>query len=154
MALRVVRPSFKTIRLWYLFSALVFLAGIYLYFRYWQDKPKWLMTLPLVLLLVPVEKHIHRQLVSLTLSDDRLTLERGLFSKSRRTMDLLKVQDVTVHQTFGQRLLGTGDLFFETASESGVITIAGIDRPREVADMILAGSRRAAPPDHTQGTGV
>ncbi len=146
METRVVRSSFKTIRLWYIFAVLVFLAGVFLYFRYWQDKPRWVMAVPLVFFLVPLQKHIQRQLISLTLHDDRLTLERGLFSKSRRTMDLMKVQDVSVQQTFGQRLMRTGDLSFETASESGPVTIAGIDRPREIADLILAGSRRAVPP--------
>jgi uncharacterized membrane protein YdbT with pleckstrin-like domain len=79
----------------------------------------------------------------LTLDGDHLTLESGLLSRTRRTLDMAKVQDVTVHQTVAQRLLGVGDLCLETAGESGSLGISGIDDPRGVADEILAASRRA-----------
>jgi uncharacterized membrane protein YdbT with pleckstrin-like domain len=143
---RVVRPTFKTIRLWYFFVVLVFGAGVFAYYRYLRDQPAWLMALPALLLIIPIRKQIRRGLTSLTVHDGRLTVETGMFSKSRRTMDLVKVQDVTVRQSFGQRLLGTGDLSFETASESGPITVQDIDRPREIADAILEGARQAGPP--------
>jgi uncharacterized membrane protein YdbT with pleckstrin-like domain len=50
---------------------------------------------------------------------------------------LHKVQDVTVHQTLGQRLLGLGDLTIETAGETSRLTIREISSPREVAERIL-----------------
>jgi uncharacterized membrane protein YdbT with pleckstrin-like domain len=57
-------------------------------------------------------------------------------------MELAKVQDVTVNQTLGQRLLGTGDLSLETAGETSRIVIQSIDRPQEAADHILELSRK------------
>ncbi len=72
-----------------------------------------------------------------------LTLETGLFSRTRRTVDMAKIQDVTVQQSFGQRLLGVGDLMLESAGESGAIGIRNLDQPRVIADAIIAGSRRS-----------
>ncbi len=142
---RVVRPSLKTIRVWYVLALLVFAAGAFVYFRFLSDEPAWLLVIPALLLLIPLRKHVERQLVSLSVDEGRLTVESGMLSKSRRTLDLIKVQDVTVRQSFGQRLLGTGDLSFETASESGPITVCNIDQPRRVADAILEGARRPGP---------
>jgi uncharacterized membrane protein YdbT with pleckstrin-like domain len=142
---RVIRPSLKIIRLWYALSILVIAAGAVVYVRYLSDLPQWAMAVPAIVLLIPIRKQIDRKLVALTIHDGRLTVESGFLSKSRRTMDLVKVQDVTVRQTFPQRLLCIGDLSFETASESGPITVRTIDRPREVADAILEGSRKLGP---------
>ena len=62
---------------------------------------------------------------------------------------MAKIQDVTVRQTFGQRLLGVGDLMLESAGESGAMSIENLDRPRELADAIIAGSKRS----HGAGSG-
>ena len=146
MESRVIRPSLKIVRFWYVIVFLLIAAGVFCYYQYLRDKPEWIMAIPAVLLLIPIRKHIRRQFVTLTLHDGRLTVESGMFSRARRTMDLVKVQDVTVRQGLSQRILGIGDLSFETASESGPITVEGIDRPREVADAILFGARKATGP--------
>jgi hypothetical protein len=57
---------------------------------------------------------------------------------------MAKVQDVTVRQTFGQRILGVGDLMLESAGESGRMAILNVDSPRDLADTIIAGSKRSA----------
>ena len=48
-----------------------------------------------------------------------------------------------VRQSFGQRILGVGDLMLESAGESGGMAIMNLDSPREIADQILAGSKRS-----------
>ncbi len=53
-----------------------------------------------------------------------------------------KIQDVTVRQSFGQRLMNTGDLLLESAGESGAMGIQNLDNPREIADGILSVFRR------------
>jgi uncharacterized membrane protein YdbT with pleckstrin-like domain len=83
-------------------------------------------------------------MISLRLHDDHLTLESGFLSRTRRTVDMAKIQDVTVRQTFGQRLLGVGDLILETAGESGRIGMANLDQPRIIADAIIEGAKRSS----------
>jgi len=85
-------------------------------------------------------------IVTLRFHDDHLTLETGFLSRTRRTVDLAKIQDVTVQQTLRQRLLGTGDLMLESAGESGGMAISNLDRPREIADSIIEGSKRSHRP--------
>jgi uncharacterized membrane protein YdbT with pleckstrin-like domain len=82
-------------------------------------------------------------MVTLRFHDDHLTLETGFLSRTRRTVDMAKIQDVTVRQTLGQRILGVGNLMLESAGESGSMGIANLDDPRGIADTILASARRS-----------
>jgi uncharacterized membrane protein YdbT with pleckstrin-like domain len=141
---RVIRPSMKFVWFWYALAVLVFAAGVYVFnvVPWFEGKPAWLMGIPLLFLIVPIRKHIATRLVKLTLGSDRITLDRGLMSRYSRTIDVVKVQDVTVRQTLMQRIFGIGDLSFETASESGMFTMPGIDSPRSVAETILHASKK------------
>jgi len=141
---RVIRPSMKFVWFWYALAVLIFAAGVFAFNEvpWFEGKPAWLMGIPLLFLIVPIKKHIATRLVKLTLGADRVTLERGLLSRYTRTIDVVKVQDVTVRQTIMERIFGVGDLSFETASESGIVTISGIDSPRSIADTILHASKK------------
>ncbi len=139
----------KAVRAAYGLAAVVFVAAVWAYYKYAQsadgsDAPRWLPALALVVFLAPLRMQWQRSLITLRLHDDHLTLETGFLSRARRTVDMAKIQDVTVRQTFGQRLMGVGDLIMETAGESGRISIVNVDRPREIADAIIAGSKRSA----------
>ena len=138
-----IRPSMKTVWAAYALAIAVIIAGMWLYFQYADDKPRWLLAIPFIVLLPPLKMHLTRRLVSLRFQDDHLILETGFLSRTRRTVDTAKIQDVTVQQTLGQRLLGVGDLFLESAGESGRMSIANLDRPREIADAIINSSKRA-----------
>ncbi len=133
----------KTVRLAYGLAALVLIAGLWLYYEYGQNEPAWLMAIPLVAFLPAIKMHLQRRLVSLRLLDDHLILENGFLSRTQRTIDTAKVQDVTVRQTFGQRILGIGDLRLESAGEAGSIAIANLDRPYQIADAIIKSARRS-----------
>lgn len=104
----------------------------------------WL-ALPALLAIFVLVRHVQRRLIKLTILDDRLRYEAGVLSKTTRTMELAKVQDVRVDQTLGQRLLNVGDLSLETAGGTSRIVIQSIDRPQEAADHILALSRSRRP---------
>jgi uncharacterized membrane protein YdbT with pleckstrin-like domain len=78
---------------------------------------------------------------TLIVSDGRLRYESGLLSKTTRSVELAKLQDVRVDQTLGQRMLNIGDLSFETAGGGSRIVIVSIDHPQQAADRILALSR-------------
>lgn len=134
MANMMIRPTFKFIQLGYVLTALVALgigAGVY-----WQTGTAY-GAVAILLMLWPLSRHVRRQLTRITIEGDKLRYELGLLSKTTRTIQLSKVQDVTVRQTLGQRLTGVGDLSFETAGETSRLTIDNIDKPQEIADKIM-----------------
>ena len=140
---RTIHPSMKTVWLAYVLAFMVFGAGIWLYNTYGRDQPSWLMALPLIVFVVPLKMHFSRRLITLRLQDHHLTLENGMFSRTRRTVDMAKIQDVTVNQTFGQRLMGIGDLVLEDSGQRGGMVIRNVDDPRQLADIIVASSKQS-----------
>ena len=140
---RTIHPSMKTVWLAYGLSFIVIAAGIWAYYAYGQDRPAWIMAIPFIVLVFPIRMHITRRLITLRLQDHHLTLETGLFSRTRRTVDMAKIQDVTVNQTLGQRMLGVGDLVLEDSGQRGGMGIRNVDSPRAIADAIIASSKRS-----------
>jgi putative membrane protein len=138
----------KTVWAVYGLAIVVILVGIWAYFEYEPNWPLWAPAVLLIVLLPPVRMHLKRRMITLRLHDDHLTLETGFLSRTRRTVDMAKIQDVTVRQTLGQRMLGVGDLMLESAGESGRMSIANLDSPRAIADEILESSKRS----HGTGT--
>lgn len=143
MADRVIHPSMKTVWLGYAVVLAIVCAAVWAYYTYWQDKPAWVMAIPLVLFVFPIRAHFRRRLITLRLEDHHLTLENGLFSRTRRTLDMAKIQDVTVRQTMGQRMMGVGDVLLEDSGKGGTLGVYNIDSPRMIADEIIAGSKRS-----------
>lgn len=138
----LIRPSMKGALLADLLASIVFVAGVWAYYNYAEDRPAWLMALPLLAFLPTLRMHLRRRLISMRLHDGHLTVESGFLSRTRRTVDMAKIQDVTVSQTLGQRLMGVGDLRLESAGESGAMGIANVDSPRQIADRILEDANR------------
>lgn len=138
----------KTVWAAYGIAIIIVLAGIWAYFEYEPNWPPWVPAILLVVLVPPVRMHLSRRMITLRFHDDHLTLETGMLSRTRRTVDMAKIQDVTVRQTLGQRLLGVGDLMLESAGESGAMGIANLDSPRAIADVIIESSKRS----HGTGT--
>jgi uncharacterized membrane protein YdbT with pleckstrin-like domain len=69
-------------------------------------------------------------------------------SKSMRLIQLPKVQDVRVLQSFGQRLFGVGDISIETAGENSRLVVENLDQPRQLAEQITDAST------HSTSTGL
>ena len=78
----------------------------------------------------------------MTMVGDKLRYETGMLSKATRTIQLSKVQDVTVRQSVAQRMGGVGDLSIETAGETSRLTFPNIDGPQAIADKIIDESHR------------
>ena len=111
-----------------------------------EDGGKYLF-IPAIIVLAGAVKQFQLQFQSLTLADGKLRYQTGMLSRSTRTMELSKVQDVRVDQSLMQRIVGTGDISIETAGETSRLTMTNIDQPQSVADAILEaaqGSRQAA----------
>ena len=101
----------------------------------------WLLVIPGVVALIAAFKHLVRLGTKLIISEDRVRYETGILSKSTRVMELSKVQDVRMDQTFGQRIIGVGNVSLETAGETSRIEMASVDEPQKVADHILEMAR-------------
>jgi len=140
---RVIYPSMKLIKLGYFLAVLVVVGAVVVQVKYMpQVERPWLVPAVAALtLLWPIRSNIRRQSTKATITGDKLRYEAGLFSKSTRTIQLSKVQDVRVDQTLGQRMLGVGDISIETSGESSRLTMPHIDRPQAVADEIIAASQ-------------
>ena len=79
-----------------------------------------------------------------TITGERLRYESGVASKSTRTIQLSKVQDVRVDQALSQRMFGVGDISIETAGEASRLTLVNIDNPQALADEILNRSHHSS----------
>ncbi len=131
-----MRPSSKLLKPVYTLS-FVLIAIAYGYNNNRTDRQDWLVIPPLLLLGWTVFRHIKLRFTSLTVAGRRLRYDVGMLSRSTRTMELAKVQDVHVNQTLFQRILGLGNLSIESAGETGRLSINNIDRPHDVAEFIL-----------------
>ncbi len=144
---RVIRPSMKQVKLWYGVALLVILIAVVVHLRYlmprrdlpWVRQP-WLPAAAALVLLVPLRRHIRRHFEKMTITGDKVRYEVGLFSKTTRSVQLSKVQDVRVDQSLGQRLLGVGDIASETSGETSRLGMANLDHPQAIADDIIAAS--------------
>jgi uncharacterized membrane protein YdbT with pleckstrin-like domain len=156
MAEVMIRPTLKFIKAAYLSILLV--AAVAGWLAMQNTVPEWTPAVVALLLLWPAERHIRRQSTRLILTGDKLRYESGFLSKTTRTISLAKVQDVSVHQSVGQRITGTGDLAIETAGEASRLTVLSIDSPQRLADQIHEASEQAAkqgpPPGVGKGHGV
>ncbi len=135
-----IQPTNKWIRIQYWTVFLVLCVCIGLYVNKFADKPSprvWLLALPALLFFFPLRGQLHRHFTKWTLAGDKLRYESGIFSKTTRTIPVSKIQDVRAEQTFGQRLLGIGDVTVEDAGKAGVLAIANIDNPQAVVEAIL-----------------
>ncbi|MEO7652623.1 MAG: PH domain-containing protein [Bryobacteraceae bacterium] len=142
----VVQPTMKFIKLRYAVAALALSAGITAQ-NVWKDKlegaPEWLIPAVLVLLFLwPLLLHIRRQFTKITIAGDKLRYETGMLSKTTRSIQISKVQDVRVDQKLAQRLAGVGNLSIETAGESSRLTVTDIDSPLTVADQIMEAAHQ------------
>lgn len=148
----VIRPSMKLVRAGYTaVFVLLFLAVLaYTNSPDMQKLTAWVLAIPALLLLWPMKYHLRCRYTHMTLAGDKLRYETGIFSRSKRVIQLSKVQDVRVDQTVTQRLLRTGNISLETAGETSLLSIRNVDSPDAVTSQILraahpeTGERRAA----------
>jgi uncharacterized membrane protein YdbT with pleckstrin-like domain len=137
----VVRPSSRLLKPVYTL-AFILIAVAYGYNNNRTERMDWLVIPPALLLLWTVWRHLKLRFIALRVDGKRLRYETGMLSRSSRAMELAKVQDVRVDQTFFQRLLGIGNLTIESAGETGRLTVNNIDRPDAVAEFILEAARK------------
>jgi uncharacterized membrane protein YdbT with pleckstrin-like domain len=143
-----IKPTAKFLKAGTVVSVLVVLALEIECLTSWKEEVDkvgaWLMILPALLLLWPAARAMRRQLTTITLTADRLRLETGAISKTTRTVQLSKLQDVRVDQGLMQRIFGVGDLSIETAGQSSRESIHNVDNPHALADEIMNRAQKGA----------
>lgn len=133
----VIQPTTKWMRLLYWMAFLVVCISVGVYVNRYEDRVSpWILLIPALLFILPLRAHIGQRFTKITVSGDKLRYESGLTSRTTRTIQMSKVQDVRVDQTLWQRLAGIGNLTIETAGETSRLTIENIDRPQAVAEML------------------
>jgi len=79
-----------------------------------------------------------RASILLRIYPGRVTVERGLFSKSFREFRARDIRSIDIDQSFLDRVLGIGDLSISTAATTDASEqLKGIPRPHDVRDLIL-----------------
>lgn len=73
----------------------------------------------------------------LIVTDDQITLRKGIFSKYTSDVYHSDVRSVQIKQSFMQRILDVGDIDISSAGQSGIeIEIKGIRQPELVRELI------------------
>jgi uncharacterized membrane protein YdbT with pleckstrin-like domain len=138
----IIQPTKKWIRFQYWTVSLIFCVCIGLYVnKLEQQVTPWVLLVPALLFVFPFRAYVRRHFTKVTLAGDKLRYESGALSKTTRTIQVSKVQDVRVDQSLLQRLIGTGNLSIETAGETSRLTVENIDDPGAVADAITEASQ-------------
>ncbi len=139
-----VRPTFLFVGLGYALAALAALLLTVLLALYVKQLPAvYALPFALLLLLIPAWKHLKRNALKYTLTDSKIEIDEGLFTRRTRNIPLRNIQDVTVAASLPQRMLGFGHLLIDNASElGGATTMRNIPKPRRHAELILRELRR------------
>jgi uncharacterized membrane protein YdbT with pleckstrin-like domain len=139
----IIRPTTKFLKAGTIAAAIVFLGLEIAYLALWAEQypHHWVMILPPLVLLWPAARWLRRQAVRTTVAGDRLRYETGLLSKSTRTIQLSKIQDVRIEQRLSQRVFSVGNLSIETAGEASRLTLDNVDDPHRLADEIMNRSQ-------------
>lgn len=132
----VIYPAFYEVGILY-FMAVVLSLMVTALIAYLQ-LPLWIAFSFVVLCFIrPIYRHILHYYTVYTLTTVKIEIRSGIFSKTSRNIPLRHVQDVTVSETFKERLLGIGDVLIDSAAVEGKILMSNIKDPRKYADLIL-----------------
>ena len=137
-----VSPSAKLLKPFYWAAAII--AGLIFFYsnNTGTDSLYPLLILPAAIVIWTLMRQLQLRYTKLSVSGGKLRYETGMMSRSVRTMEVSKVQDVRVDQSFMDRLLNLGTIAIETAGEASGLTMAGVEDPQEVADSILEAARK------------
>jgi len=107
--------------------------------------------LPLLLVLVPVyfaaRSFLRTSNERITLTDQRLILRRGVFSRTTEYVELYRIKDSHFTQPFAERLLGLGTIRLRTTQDSAPqVELHGMHSPEQLWNQIrtLVEARRDA----------
>jgi membrane protein YdbS with pleckstrin-like domain len=131
------RPAFYRVAISYAVAALLSL-GVTVLIGYFNGSLTLVFAFTALFFVLPVWRHLKRNATRFRLTNHKIEIEYGLFSKTLRHIPVQNVQDVTVRAGLVQRMLSLGDVIIDSASVAGKIQMTNVHQPRQHADMILA----------------
>ena len=91
---------------------------------------------------------IRRKATTYTISNQRLTIQKGILSRDLHETRLERVQNVNVRQSLFERLLRIGTVTFDTAGEAGFdFSFRGVADPRTIVHTVHEAVGRGAGDD-------
>ena len=136
-----ITPSAKLLKPFYWTAAVI--AGLILFYSNNTGNNVYpLLIGPALIVLWTLARHLQLRYTKLSISGGKLRYETGMLSRNVRNMELSKVQDVRVQQSFMDRILDLGTISIETAGETSSLTMRGIEEPQQVAEYILEAAAR------------
>lgn len=98
-----------------------------------------------VFILVGLTGLVRRKSTTYTISNQRLTIQRGLLARDLHETRLQRVQNVSTRQSLLDRLLGIGTVEFDTAGEAGFdFAFRGVAEPRAIVHTVHEAMRGAS----------
>jgi uncharacterized membrane protein YdbT with pleckstrin-like domain len=93
---------------------------------------------------------------SYTLTDQRIMLKSGVFSRSEKIIPIDRIQDCTTRQSIVGRMLGYGRVEIDAAGAQGAEVLLHLPSPGSFRDQVFVQSerRRGAPSSSAQPSGV
>jgi membrane protein YdbS with pleckstrin-like domain len=131
-----IYPAFYGIAAQYVIAILLSIAvtAAIAYF----NLPLWIaLAFAAICFIRPFYNHIQHNHTVYKLTSVKVEIKSGLFSKTSRNIPLRHIQDVTVSESFRERLIGIGDVVIDSAAVEGKILMPNIKDPRKYAEMIL-----------------
>jgi uncharacterized membrane protein YdbT with pleckstrin-like domain len=130
-------PSWKSMIIfhikWMLFSLIPIAAWVVLDVAGSGTGPTWFGVATVLLLVVTYAMGwVRRQTTRYLVTDRRIQIRTGIATRNERTTHVDRVQNVNMRQSIAQRLLGIGDVDWDTAGTDAAdadFTFRGIDDP-------------------------
>ncbi len=90
---------------------------------------------------------------NVVVTTDRLIHRVGVLGKRGKEIPLERVNDIAVHQTFFERIIGAGDVTIESGGERGQQVFTDISKPFLVQNLIYTEMERAKAGDAARAAG-
>lgn len=81
------------------------------------------------------------------LTNERMTVTKGIFSRTGQDMNLVRVEDIRYEQSFVNRLLGVGDvIIISSDKDQPDLVLRGVERPNRLKEILwgIVRERRRA----------
>ena len=121
----------------------------------WQNRPAWrdfigtlafgIVLIPLIGLgvLVLLYVIILRFRCLYVVTERRVSCSIGIMSRHVSEVDIVDLRDISLHQSFIQKILRTGDVGFSSAGQGGVeVLFRGVSRPERIKEMVRRRKRQ------------
>ena len=80
--------------------------------------------------------YIKNRTTVLTITDDRVTLEKGIFAKTRTDIELRSIRTVRIDQSFVDRIFNCGTLNIFTAGDNPELIQKGLPDPARLREAL------------------